>query len=100
MPVSVYFHYQLCTLTTTINEVLKARHLPKYYAEPRFHVSIAWWLHDEKRTLDEKHLATLEADFSESRQHILVVDGANVKIGKEATRIKLEWLHSGGAECG
>lgn len=35
---------KLSSITASLNEVLRQNRLPSYYAEPRFHVSIAWWI--------------------------------------------------------
>lgn len=82
--------YQLESLTSVFNKVLEKNHLPKYYAEPRFHVSIAWWLHDDEKALPPATLTTLNDTLgSELRKPVLEVDCINLKIGKDVTAIGL-----------
>lgn len=86
-----YGHDKLVPLTNAFNEVLERRHLPKYYAEPRFHISIAWWLHDENRTLSSDGLKDLDRSLGEDlRKHVLEATNIKLKIGKEVATIQLQ----------
>lgn len=82
---------QLSDMTVALNEILQRNHLPEYYAEPRFHVSLAWWPHVNGETpIDEKLLKEWETQFGKMiRKHELAVDAAVIKIGQDATRISL-----------
>lgn len=82
---------QLTSLTESVNEVLKQQRLSTYYAEPRFHTSIAWWFPDatNDQSLQEK-LEKLELDYgADLRKHVLDVDAIYIKIGKEVTSFSL-----------
>lgn len=78
---------QLSELTTALNEVLSKDHLPSYYAEPRFHVSLAWWLTDPDRPeLNRELLKELEEKYGkEIRKHTMQVDKLHVKVRNDVT---------------
>jgi hypothetical protein len=71
--------------------VLKQQRLPTYYAEPRFHTSIAWWLPNAAQNHDLiVKLEKLEADYgADLRKHLMDVDSIHIKIGKEVTSFSL-----------
>lgn len=70
--------------------MLEKKHLPKYYAEPRFHISIAWWLHDDDKTLSTKALEDLnDARGASLRKYVLQATNIKLKIGKDTTTIGL-----------
>ena len=82
---------QLADLTTALNEVLGKDHLPTYYSEPRFHVSLAWWLTDPDRPdPDKAMLDELEHNFGKDiREHKIQVDLLHIKIRNDVTVLSL-----------
>ncbi|KAK9894480.1 hypothetical protein P389DRAFT_212255 [Cystobasidium minutum MCA 4210] len=85
-----YGHAQLEALTAVFNKVLEKKHLPKYYPEPRFHISIAWWLHDDDRQLPDRALKSLNDSLGASlRKPVLEVECIRLRIGKDITTIPL-----------
>ena len=82
-------HPQLSDLTAAINDVLRKDHLPTYYAEPRFHTSLAWWLPPALAMADEA-LEKLEDKYGKAlREHALRVSSVKVKIGQDVTEVQL-----------
>jgi hypothetical protein len=66
------------------------KHLPTYYAEPRFHVSIGWWLHNENKMLSKEDLAQINVSLGEAiRKPVLIADTVKVKFGKDVSTIDL-----------
>ncbi|CAD6580114.1 MAG: poly(U)-specific 3'-to-5' RNA exonuclease [Cyphobasidiales sp. Tagirdzhanova-0007] len=102
-----YGYEELTTMTESLNSILARHRLPPYYAEPRFHVSVAWWTpmmvgsswenkeggEDRNGEVAGEDLTTvalqeLEARFGQAiRKHELEVDCVMLKMGKDVTSI-------------
>ena len=87
-------YWQLTALTESINSILEHNRLPSYYAEPRFHVSIAWWIPPSlgsdshpNEVLPASTLRALEEQYGEViRETELGVESVLLKVGKDVTR--------------
>ena len=96
-------------MTESLNRILARHRLPSYYTEPRFHVSVAWWIPPIKgsgRGIEEGDedgdgevsgddlttvaLRVLEARFGQAiRKHELEVDCVMLKMGKDVMKFPL-----------
>ncbi|KAH8917106.1 hypothetical protein BT69DRAFT_1287006 [Atractiella rhizophila] len=85
----------LRNLVSSIDNLCVTHRLPPYYAEPRFHISLIWWLPspelDQKEGWKEELEKKLEQTFGDEIRRIAPceVKAVECKIGQEVINIQL-----------
>ena len=82
----------LLKAVTKVDQVFKEFNLPVYYTEPSFHISIAWFLGDHKKLLDQIIRENEEKLFSEfvGGLDMNAAEKVCVKFGHKLQQIELK----------
>jgi len=82
----------LLKAVTKVDQVFKEFNLPVYYTEPSFHISIAWFLGDHKKLLDQIIRENVEKLFLEFHGGLdaNIAEKVCVKFGHKLQQIELK----------